>query len=166
MHKWYVIYTKANNELLAIKKLKKENYNVYCPMYLSVVKHARKIRKILKPFFPGYLFIRLDIEKDSWISINYMIGVKKLLDDGKFPIALDQGIIDEILSLQNNQGFIDNVELDLFKINQEVIVNDGPFQGLKGTFKGLSAGQRVEVLLNMLGRKLTVKFNSLQISAI
>ena len=95
-----------------------------------------------------------------------MIGVKKLLDDGKLPIALDQGIINEILSLQNNQGFIDNVELDLFKINQEVIINDGPFQGLKGTFKGLSAGQRVEVLLNMLGRKLTVKFNSLQISAI
>ena len=166
MNKWYVINTKPNSELIAVQKLKRHNYNVYCPTYISIVKHARKMRKIIKPLFPGYLFICLDIQKDPWTPINYMIGVKKLLSDGTFPIALDEAIIDELLGLQNNQGFIENVELDFYKIDQEVIVNDGPLQGLKGTFKGLTAGQRVEVLLNMLGRNLTVKFNSLQISAV
>ena len=62
MNKWYVINTKANNEFLVKHKLKSQNYHVYCPQYISAVKHAKKIRKIIKPFFPGYLFVRLDTQ--------------------------------------------------------------------------------------------------------
>lgn len=165
MYRWCVINTKPNNELIALQKLKHQNYNVYCPKYISFVKHARKVRKIIKPFFPGYIFIRLDVKKDHWTSINYMIGIKRLISDGKIPLAVDESIINELKELQNDLGLIENVDLDLYKLDQEVVIYDGPLQGLKGTFKGLSPGKRVEVLLNMLGRKLTVRFNSLQVSA-
>jgi len=166
MNKWYVINTKANNEILVMKRLKNQKYNIFCPVYLSLTRHARKFKKIIRPFFPGYLFVSIDIQNQSWIFINRTVGVKRILSDGKSPIALRDTIINELYSMQNEEGIIETVNADRYKIGQKIIINDGPFKGSKGLFNGLSAGQRVEILLNMLGRNVTVRFNPLQISAI
>ena len=96
MNKWYVINTKANKEIIAMRKLKYQKYVVFCPVYASFTKHARKFRKIIKPFFPGYLFISMDIQRQSWMDINQTIGVKKILSDGCLPIALNDRIIREV----------------------------------------------------------------------
>ena len=166
MNKWYVINTRANNEIVVMKRLKSQNYNVFCPRYPSVVKHARQFKKTIKPFFPCYLFVCLDIQKQPWMGINHTVGVKKILNNGSFPIAISDSIVNELINIQNDQGLIESVKFNTYKVGQKIIINDGAFKGLKGIFKGLTAGQRVEVLLNMLGRNLTVKFNTLQISTV
>ncbi len=166
MNRWYVINTKANNEIFAMNKLRSQNYKVFCPSYVSIIKHARQFKKIIKPFFPGYLFIYLDIQEQSWMDINHMVGVKRILNDGSLPLAINDSIVEDLKNMQNDEGIIDDPILNKCKVGQKVMINDGVFRGLKGIFKGLTAGQRVEVLLNMLGRNLTVKFNTLQISTI
>ena len=90
MNKWYVINTKPNSELIAVQKLKRHNYNVYCPTYISIVKHARKMRKIIKPLFPGYLFICLDISSTVKSLKNGILKVT--LKNGMLKVTLKIGI--------------------------------------------------------------------------
>ena len=38
-------------------------------------RHARKIDVVLAPFFPGYLFVQLDLQRDQWRSVNGTYGL-------------------------------------------------------------------------------------------
>ena len=96
MKKWYVIHTKYNNEIMALANLKKYNYDVYCPMISKIVNHARYTKHVKTPLFSKYIFIKLDLSKDSWININYTRGVNKILNDGLSPVPIDKSIIDEM----------------------------------------------------------------------
>ena len=57
---WYVVATKLRLETLAKKHLENQGYEVFLPRISQIRKHARKIEKVLKPLFPGYLFIRFN----------------------------------------------------------------------------------------------------------
>ena len=47
-------------------------------------------KKIYKAFFPGYLFVHLDLEKDRWQKINSTIGVNKIISFGSYPISISE----------------------------------------------------------------------------
>ena len=117
-------------------------------------------------FLPTCSEYFIEALKTQGLAMGIKLGVKRILNDGSLPLAINDSIVEDLKNMQNDEGIIDNPILNKCKVGQKVMINDGVFRGFKGIFKGLTAGQRVEVLLNMLGRNLTVKFNTLQISTI
>ena len=61
MKEWYTISTITHKELKATLNLKRQNFDVYYPKYKKMIKHARKIQTVIRPLFPGYLFVLFDI---------------------------------------------------------------------------------------------------------
>lgn len=49
-----------------------------------------------RPFFPGYLFVRLDCTEDRWSSVHSTRGVRRIVSFGGYPLPVDDGIIVEI----------------------------------------------------------------------
>lgn len=70
MLEWYVIRTKSHEEFKARLHYERQGYDVYLPLIRKVVRHARRKTEVLRPFFPGYLFLHLDGSTADWVAIS------------------------------------------------------------------------------------------------
>ena len=156
MRYWYVIYTIHNQEFRAEANLKKQGFQLYLPKYIGTRKHARKVDKILKPLFPRYLFIKLDLSLDNISKINYTFGVNKLVTLGTEPNILPDFIVDNLRAQEDKNGNLDSIINSIYKMGEHVKFSNGVLQGNNAVFMGKTEKQRVFVLLNILGRKLNI----------
>src|ERR1700694_1974440 len=73
--RWFAVQSLARRERWAAKHLRNQNFSVFLPCRRTTRRHARKLETILAPFFPGYLFVSLDLARDRWRSVNGTFGV-------------------------------------------------------------------------------------------
>ena len=164
MKEWFAVSTSGNNEYVALLNLKKQNFETYYPRYKKITKHARKLKTVIKPLFPGYLFVNLDVEKQSWSKINSTFGVKKLITMGSKPVSLSERIIEDLKGREDING-ITNIIADVpYEKGDKILINDGPLQGKIGVFDGLSADQRIKVLFEILGRNIGLTVSAMSVS--
>ena len=160
MENWFLIYTKNNKEFFAKKQLENQNFEVYLPLFLSTRRHARKTTYIKKAFFPRYLFVKLDLDINRWKVINSTLGVDRIVVFDKQPAPLPEEVINNLKLMENEEGLIKFSFASQFKVGNEVVINKGPLAGITGIYKGMSDKMRVRVLLNFMGRTLTVPLNN------
>ncbi len=152
--RWFVVHTQPRAESRAIFHLQRQGYRVFCPRYAKTARHARKAKIVHAPLFPNYLFLRLDIARDQWHSVNGTRGVVRLIMQGETPQPVPHGIIEALQARMRANGAI---KWDpTFKIGQSVRIADGPFANFMGTLEHLDAEGRVRVLLDLLGRAVPV----------
>lgn len=156
MKNWYAIYTKPHKEFFSHKELKKQNFEVYYPKIKKTIKHARKTSSVIRPFFPRYIFVSLDIARDQWSSVNYTPGVNRLICAGDIPVKIPDMVINELFSAEDDQGLLEYIPSPSWKIGEEIKIKEGPFSGLNALFAGLSDDMRVNVLLDIMGRSLNI----------
>ena len=147
---WYAVQTQPNRENLAVAHLERQGFDVWLPRIERIIRHARQAKSVRRPLFPGYLFINLDLETARWRSINGTIGVKNIVSFGRAPSVVDNEFITALKASETMDGFI-NTGNDNLKPGQDVEMLSGPMAGQIGKLLSLDAGNRVTVLLQMLG---------------
>src|SRR5438876_2257111 len=152
--RWYVVHTQPRAESRATYHLEIQGYRVFCPRYRKTVRHARKTKIVLAPLFPNYLFVPLDISRDHWRRVNGTRGVVRLLMRGETPQPVPTGIIDGLRAKMRADGTMDWTSA--LKIGGAVRIVDGPFAEFLATLEYLDAAGRVRVLLDLLGRMVSV----------
>ena len=152
--RWYVVHTQPHAETRAITNLERQGYVIFCPRTYKTVRHARKKTNVLAPLFPNYLFLNLDLTCEQWRSVNGTSGVVRLIMQGEAPQPVPQGIVEALQSSLSADGTLDWAPR--FKIGQSVRIAEGPFADLVGTLEALDAAGRVRVLLDLLGRSVSV----------
>ncbi|MDD8019669.1 MAG: transcription termination/antitermination NusG family protein [Acidobacteriota bacterium] len=137
---WYVVNTKPRKESQVESLFGQAGFTIYLPRYSQ--------DSVIKPFFPGYLFLRFNYPKD-YQKIIYTRGVIKVVGNGYIPVSIEPEIITGLKSREKN-GLI-----ELMKYGEdpqpgdEILVMEGSLKGLKGIFyRELSDHQRVMILLN------------------
>ena len=151
---WYVVNTQPRAELRAINHLEMQGYRIFCPRYRRTVRHARKMKSVLAPLFPSYLFVQFDMAHDQWRCINSTRGVMRLLTGDGMPQPVPVGVIEALFAHTRSDGTIDWTSR--FEVGAAVLIADGPFAELVGTLEYLDAAGRVRVLLDLLGRTVSV----------
>jgi transcriptional antiterminator RfaH len=163
--RWYVVQTQPHGETKAVWHLERQGYATYLPRYEKRRRHARRIETVAAPLFPRYLFVAIDMAAQRWRSIQSTIGVSRLVCNGDDPAALADGVIDGLKRRQDERGFVLLDSRPRFKPGDQVRIVDGIFASRLGLFEGLSDGERVAVLLDMLGRKVRVVLDDLSVAA-
>jgi len=148
--RWYVAQTIAKRELFALAELEAQSLRAFCPYVMRTVRHARKSRTVKSAFFPGYLFLALDLDRDRWRSVNGTLGVKRLLVGGDgAPLPAPSGVVEAM------QGYVDETGACRFdrdlQTGQAVRIIAGPLTDTLGTLVSLDPKGRVRVLLEILG---------------
>src|SRR5229473_3357940 len=82
---WIVASTHPHKEQMALDNLSRQGFRVYCPKIRKRIRHARRLHQVIRPLFPGYIFIRLDPQKEQWRSIDSTFGVRNLVRFGDRP---------------------------------------------------------------------------------
>ena len=161
---WYTLRSKPNKEDFLASQLQSGGFEIYYPrLRVSVVNpRARKVR----PYFPGYLFVRADLENVNLSDLKWMPGGTGLVSFGGEPAVVPENLISAIKHRVNElNASTQSRNLDL-KPGDPVILQSGPFAGYEAIFDGRISGQdRVRILLSFLQRrKVPLEIESRHIS--
>lgn len=130
--------------------LMKKSIEVFLPKVQ--VKSKRRDRKamIRVPLFPGYLFVKSDLNPNEHLEIVKTVGAVRLIGnkDGPIPVPSDTIKSLEIMVGGNNPVITGT----RFKKGDRVIVVYGPFAGVIGTFARYKGKGRVIVNIEALGQ--------------
>jgi len=152
--RWYVVHTLPFAEKRAQAQLENQQFRTFLPKRQKTVRHARKLRTIIAPFFPRYMFVVLDLNRDRWRSVNGTFGVSSLVMSGELPCPVPSGIVESMLALADPEGLLD-LQPNL-KIGASVRLAAGPFGDQIAVLDRMDDSGRIRVLLNMLGRQVPV----------
>lgn len=146
---WYVIHTKPQKELVAASMLEERlALTVYLP---EVLQHYRG-QPHLRPFFPRYLFVQVNLDEVEASKINALPGVISMVRFGERPQALSNEIVQAIRSRIDDYNAVGGLPQRVFHPGDRVRLTEGPLQGMEAIFKGpTKPSQRVWVLLEFLG---------------
>lgn len=153
---WFVVRTQSRAEQKAEQHLTNQGFAAYLPRYRRRVRHARRNEIVLRPLFPGYLFVHLDPVHCRWRSINGTVGVREILTNGDAPLAVCDRIIDEIRAREDDSGVVKLVAPS-FARGQVVRMLEGPLVDVSGLFEEMRDENRVVLLVSLLGRKVRMQ---------
>jgi transcription termination/antitermination protein NusG len=131
---WRVFYAKPRSEKKVEERLVASGKDVFLPMRTAMRQWSDRKKKVSVPLFPGYIFAhvtereRLDVLEDD--------SIVRTLSFGGTLAAARQEEIDALKLLQTMPDRIEAVEKRAFPAGSEVIVINGPLNGLRGCVTG------------------------------
>lgn len=163
--RWYVVQTQANAEAKAVVHLRRQGFATYFPRYLKRRRHARRVEEVSAALFPRYLFVEIDVAAQRWRSIASTIGVSRLVTNGEWPAAVPDEVVDALRRREDAAGYVRLDQPPKFRVGDTIRVLEGAFNDCLGIFDGTPDRERVEILLDLLGRKVRVRINAEAIAA-
>jgi transcription elongation factor/antiterminator RfaH len=156
---WYVLHSKPHKENQIDSYLQSQKLETFYPTLRvqPVNPRASKIR----PYFPGYLFVRADLETVGVSALKWIPGAVGLVSFAGQPGTVPDYIIRELRQRIAEIEAAGGLTLDGLKQGDPVRITHGPFAGYEAIFDmRLSGAERVQVLLQMLGRLVKVQVNA------
>jgi transcription elongation factor/antiterminator RfaH len=146
---WYVLHSKPHKEELLAEQLELRRIETFAPhIRVQVVNpRARKIRA----YFPGYLFVHVDLEQIGLSALQYVPGSAGLISFGGEPAFVPDGLIHAIRQRVQEIDSAGGELFDVLKPGDTVMVHSGPFAGYEAIFDvRLPGTERVRILLKLL----------------
>ena len=145
---WYLVRTKTGKERWVRDQLAAQLPEVFLPLLEARTPRWGRLAWTIMPLFPGYLFARLDPQKE-YFNVRYLPGVQGLVSAGNDPIAVPPGVVEEIRRRGVN-GVV-KIEEKNFGSGDRLRVVEGPFRGFEAIFERyLSGAERIAILLNAI----------------
>lgn len=146
---WYAFQSKARKEWLLYEQLRIRQIDTFFPRVRVQPVNPRAQKA--KPYFPGYLFGRVDLERAGRSILDWLPGAIGIVSFGGEPAPVSDGLIN---SLQRHLEAINTSAQELserFHPGDVVAIREGLFAGYEAIFDTrLSGRDRVEVLLKIL----------------
>ena len=154
--RWYVIYTKTQEEDRAERNLAAWGLKTFYPRMKKkqLNEFSGKAIYFSRPLFPRYIFAHFDAEMLLHKVCNSR-GVQKVLSIDNAPVPVDDEIIALIQAKVADDGF---VRLDeTFARGDEVRIKDGSLRGINGVFdRTLKDKNRVMILLTTINYQANI----------
>jgi len=157
---WYVVHTYSGYENKVKTNIEKtvENRNMHdriievrLPEEEVVEVKDNASKTVKRKLFPGYVFVKMVMDNETWYVIRNTRGVTSFVGPGSKPVALTDDEVDA-LSLEERK-----IEIN-FSVGDSVRVTDGPLTDFIGEVQSIDeVNARFVVLVSMFGRETPVE---------
>ncbi len=152
---WYALRTKPRKEDIVWQQLRTQEIEHYYPRVRVHPVNPRS-RKV-KPYFPGYLFIRVDLEDRGISAFQWMPHSLGLVSFGGEPARIPDNVLHEMRQRVQEIAEAGGELFDGLKPGDTVRVHEGPFAGYEAIFDSrLDGRERVRVLLQFINNQREV----------
>jgi len=158
---WFVIHTKPRDEYRVKTHFEGMEIETLLPLCENFQYSHGRMSRVINPLFPNYLFAKLNLE-NHYYKVKWTRGVNRILGVGNEPTPISDTVI---WMLKNRMGDDDTVSLlEDLKEGDLVQITSGPLKDLVGVFqRRSSSGERVRILLNLIGVEVPVQISRSQI---
>lgn len=161
--RWYVAHTYSGYENKVKASLEKriENlglehliYDVKIPVQIVIEKKGDQEIEVEEKLFPGYVYIKMTMNDESWHAIRSITGITGFVGPGSRPSPLSD---EEVAALNIEEK---RVKLN-YAVGDRVLVTSGLFEGYKGTVQSISDdSNKVTVLVSRGRRDMPVELDA------
>jgi len=149
---WYALRSKPNREENLCREARARGHEVFLPRNRvhTVNPRARQVR----PFFPGYMFLRADLEAIGFSALAWIPYSNGLVMFGGEPAWVPDALIQAIGRRVQELDAAGGETVAGLRRGDRVSIQVGAFAGSEAIFDGrLSGSDRVRVLLRLLSKQ-------------
>jgi len=147
MH-WYVMHTKPNKEFFLCEQLRLHQIEPYLPLIARI---DRLHFPLSRAFFPGYLFVHIDLVTCGISPLLWIPGAKGIVCFGGEPAIVPDVFIQQLRAKMDAMSTYPFLKPPMFKAGDSVTIHSGPFEGFQAIFNQyLPEKDRVRLLLKTM----------------
>lgn len=170
--KWYVVHTQTGSEekaraglesRMATTDLKKYISEVIVPTeQVSEIRSGKK-RITSRKFFPGYIIIKMEMNKDSWYLIKTTPGITGFIGAGRNPTAISEEEVKSILR-RTEDTELKPMPKVTFEVGESIRIAQGPFANFNGSVMEVYPDRgKLKVSVSIFGRSTLVELEYWQV---
>lgn len=162
---WYALHVKPHKERFVYERLQNmEHYSgqaniADATQQIELFFPAVRVKPVnprsakVRPYFPGYIFVRGDLELLGENAFSWIPGTHGLVRFGNMPAAVPDVLIRELRERLAEIEAAGGLVFDALKPGDLVRITSGPLAGYEAIFDmRLPGKERVQVLLTFLSR--------------
>ena len=161
MKNWYIVQTFSGfeqkvsetlKEIIEKKQLNEKISDVLVPMHeITEVKRGKRVQR-KKKYFPSYLLIKMEMNKELYHMIKNIQKVTGFLGAMGKPVPVSEKEIDKIMGRIKEGTLAPKSEIS-FDIGEQVKVCEGPFASFSGLVEEVDEDKsRLKVSVSIFGR--------------
>jgi transcriptional antiterminator NusG len=163
---WYVIHTMSGMEeeikktienKIANLNLQDKIFRIIIPVEKEIKYKSGKKKEINKRLFPGYIFIEMILNNETWSFIRSIQGVTGFVGPQEKPTPLTESELEKIRPFIEGRVIIKKNELN---IGNKVRITNGPFKDTQGIVeKIIPEKNKVVVSIIIFGREIPTELD-------
>ena len=150
--KWFVVYTRAQQELKVARELSAMGITNYCPTITLTKQYSDRKKKVNKPLLSSYVMVELE-EKEREKVFACSGIVRYLFFLGK-PAVVPSYEID--LMKDHLNGVYNDFKVTTLSVGDSHTITQGPFSGVTGKVVETN-NTKVKLELACLGMQITLR---------
>ena len=150
--KWFVVYTRPQQELKVAEQLSAMGIKNYCPTITLVKQYSDRKKKVTKPLLTSYVMVELEENQRNKVFACSGI-VRYLFFLGKPAVIPDS----DVTLMQNHLNRVYNdIKVTTLNVGDSHTISEGPFSGVSGRVVETNS-KKVKLELVSLGMRITLK---------
>ena len=175
--KWYVVHTYSGQEIkvkqhlesfVERNELSSSFGQILLPMReVTTVQKGKKTTRDRK-FFPSYLLIEMDMNKDTMHWVTDIPGVTHFVGGEGKPQPLRRTEVERILGQSTPQEAAVTGVIEIpFRSGDKVRIKDGPFKDFDGVVEEINPEKgKLKVMVSVFGRSTPVELDFGQVDSV
>jgi len=154
---WRVLWTQSHCEQLVHDQLAARGFESFLPKINVWSKRAGRRHLIRRPMFPGYLFLRHALDKESYVEVRRARGLVAILGETWERLAaVPEEEMTPVLALSRSD--LPSMPHPFLREGARVRIQSGPLAGVEGILKEGNADRGFLVLsIDLLSRSVAVE---------
>ena len=154
---WYALRSKPHKEDFLLDQLLIRKVEAYYPRIQ--VKPVNSRSRHIRAYFPGYLFVNVDLQQVAVSNLAWIPGASRLVCFDGEPASIPAALLTVIKNKVDSINAVGGELLESLQPGDRVVISAGPFSGYEGIFDmRLHGNERVRVLLDLLqNRKMRLE---------
>jgi len=150
--KWFVVYTRPQQELKVASQLSAMGITNYCPTITLLKQYSDRKKKVAKPILSSYVMVEL--EQNERNKVFACSGIVRYLFFLGKPAVVPAFEID--LMQDHLNGVYNDIKVTTLSVGDSHTISQGPFSGVLGKVVQ-SDNTKVKLELASLGMSITLK---------
>ena len=150
--KWFVVYTRPQQELKVASQLSALGITNYCPTITLIKQYSDRKKKVIKPLLSSYVMVHLH-ENQREKVFSCMGIVRYLFFLGK-PAVVPANQINLMQDYLN--GVYNDFKVTTLSVGDSHTITEGPFSGVTGKVVEIN-NTKVKLELASLGMRITLR---------
>tara|TARA_X000000950_G_scaffold183974_1_gene222860 strand:- start:296 stop:769 length:474 start_codon:yes stop_codon:yes gene_type:complete len=150
--KWFVVYTRLQQELKVASQLSAMGITNYCPTVTLVKQYSDRKKKVTRPLLSSYVMVELEEKERNKVFV--CTGILRYLFFFGKPAVVPAP---QINLMQNHlNGIYNGFKVTMLSVGDSHTITEGPFSGVSGKVVETD-NTKVKLELASLGMRITLK---------
>ena len=173
--KWYVVHTQTGAEEKAKAGLESRMATTALKNYISeIVVPTEQVSEIRggkkritsRKFFPGYILVKMDMNKESWYLVKSTPGITGFIGPGRKPTSISEEEVKSIIQRTQDTETKPSPKI-VFDLGEAVRISEGPFANFNGSVMEVYPDRgKLKVSVSIFGRSTLVEMEYWQVEKI